>query len=269
MPGQILGKRYEVEKQLGRTSGRWTMLATDLQQNRPVVLKLLFIDDHLEANDLRLFKREVETLKLLNHPATSQYLDYFELDMPGDGGKALALVEGYIQGTSLDAYIQRGRVFNESEAKYILIKSLEILIYLHSQTPPIVHRDIRPSNLLLVPVSGSKEPKVHIVDFGSVKSLNNPSTTFTVLGSNSYMSPEQMGGRALAISDLYSLGATLIHGITGKSPDTLRGSGTKIKFESAIALSEDFAQWLKQLVAPSIEKRWSSAQAALDGLPQS
>ena len=266
MPGQILNHRYEVERQLGRTSGRWTLLARDLTHETFVVVKLLFIDDDLHATDLKLFKREVDALKLLNHPSTSQYLDYFEIEMPRDG-KALALVENYIEGTSIAAYVERQRIFNETEAKYILRKTLEILAYLHQNEPPIVHRDIRPSNLLLEPVANSNQPKIHLVDFGSVRSLGSTSTALTMIGVNGYMPPEQASGRALAVSDLYSLGATLVHAMTGKSPSALQTKGFKIEFETATDLSPDFASWLKQLLAPSLDYRWSSAQAALEALP--
>ncbi|MEO1353081.1 MAG: serine/threonine-protein kinase [Cyanobacteria bacterium J06635_15] len=266
MSGQILGNRYEVERQLGRTSGRWTLLARDLTDDVLVVVKLLFIDDDLQATDLKLFKREVDALKLLNHPTTSRYLDYFEIDMPRDG-KALALVESYIEGTSLAAYVARQRLFNEVEANYIVRKALEILSHLHQNAPPIVHRDIRPSNLLLEPVEGSNQPKVHLVDFGSVRSLGTTSTALTMIGVNGYMPPEQASGRALAVSDLYSLGATLVHAMTGKSPAELQTDSFRINFESAIVLSPEFANWLKQMLSPSLEYRWSSAQAALEALP--
>ncbi|ASC70345.1 Serine/threonine-protein kinase [Halomicronema hongdechloris C2206] len=263
MAGQIIGDRYEVEQQLGRKSGRWTLLARDLQTDTPVILKLLFIDEDLQPRDLRLFKREVEALKLLNHPATPQFLHYFEIELPQDG-QALVLVQSYVIGTSLKTYLDQGRQFSEADAKIIARAILKVLVSLHQMEPPIIHRDIRPNNVLLME---SSDPQVCLVDFGSVKALSSGNTALTVVGSDGYTPPEQMGGRALTVSDLYSLGATLVEIITGQSPAKLPRRGLTIEFEAAATFSPDFSAWLQRMLAPGLEQRWSSAEAALAALP--
>lgn len=264
MAGQILGDRYELEKQLGKKSGRWTFAARDLQDQVPVILKLLFIDDDLQPTDLKLFKREIEALQQIDHPGTPRHLDYFEITLPRDG-KALALVHSYVRGISLAKNLQQGRRLKEAEAQYVAEKVLEVLVYLHQHSPPIVHRDIRPSNILLEKDVAGGWPQVYLIDFGSVKSLTPGSTAFTKVGLDGYVPPEQSSGRAMTVSDLYSLGATLIAAMTEQHPTDLQ-VGMKIEFTSIVTLSSDFANWLERMVAPTLNQRWSSAAEALAAL---
>lgn len=264
MPGQILGDRYEVEQQLGKKSGRWTLLARDLVTQEPVILKVLCIDDEMLADDLRLFKREVETLQTLDHPATPKYLGYFEIDLP-KSGKALALIQSYMEGTSLQTYLEQGRTFSEGEVRQIAASVLETLIYLHDHQPSIVHRDIKPSNILLAgeaeqPTDGT----IYLIDFGSVR-LSTPSefSTTMIVGSDGYMPPEQMGRRAVKASDLYSLGVTLVTGLTGIPPTNLPRNGLQISVDQVLACSSALTHWLQQMTEPELHKRFDSAQTAL------
>ncbi len=262
MSGQILGDRYEVERQLGKQTGRWTLLARDLQTQEQVVIKLLFLDEQLEWDDLKLFEREVEILKALSHPSIPRYLGYFEHQLPND--KALALIQTYVEGKSLEQCMQQGRLFTEAETKQLAKALLNILVYLHSRQPPIIHRDIKPSNILLA------NRQAYLVDFGSVKALKNTNETsaFTVVGTYGYMPPEQFSGRAVPASDLYSLGATLIALLTGTHPSSLPRRGVKIDFGSAATVSPEFAEWLERMTEPNLEQRTKSAQEALQILEQ-
>ncbi|WP_008319296.1 serine/threonine protein kinase [Leptolyngbya sp. PCC 6406] len=265
MGGQILGDRYEVERQLGKKSGRWTLKARDLQTQTAVVLKVLFLDDTLDATDLKLFKREIEALKLLQHPDTPRYLDYFEIGLPQDG-RALALAQTFMTGKSLATYLTEGRTLTQAEATAIAHRVLAVLVELHAYQPPLIHRDIRPSNILLRSEPISNTADIALVDFGSVKSLNPGTTSFTMVGTDGYIPPEQASGRVLAVSDLYALGATLVEVMTGISPTQLQTRGLRIDFESHAEVSAAFADWLKQLLSPGLEYRWSSAYAALEAL---
>lgn len=266
MAGRILGDRYQVKRQLGRSSGRWTLLALDLQTNAPVILKLLLLNDDLRRVDLKLFTREAEALKSLNHPSTPQYLGTLELDLP-KGGKALALVHSYVPGKSIERFLQEGRVFSEIETIQIAKAVLRILSYLHGHQPPIVHRDIKPGNILLAKVPGRRGVHIRLVDFGSVKPLeNNANTAFTMVGTDGYIPPEQLGGRAITASDLFSLGMTMIAMMAGQHPSQLPGYGYRIDFELLLDLTPGFVTWLKRITEPNLERRFSSAEEALDGL---
>ncbi|NJR49134.1 MAG: protein kinase [Leptolyngbyaceae cyanobacterium CSU_1_3] len=198
-------------------------------------------------------------LKALTHPCVPQYLDYFEHRLPI--GKALALVQTYVSGKSLAAYMQMGRTFTEAEAKQIAKSLLYILIYLHGRTPATIHRDIKPSNIVLA------DRRTHLVNFGSVKMLLNPEgSAFTDVTTHEYTPPEQFGGRVLAASDLYSLGVTLIAIVTGKSPAHLPRKGTRLTFEQVVNLSPAFADWLSWMTEANLDRRLKSAKEALQTL---
>lgn len=146
---------------------------------------------------------------------------------------------------------------------------LQILDYLHSHVPPIVHRDIKPSNVLLRDRTAHSVGTVHLVDFGSVQNLvAMEGGTITVVGTYGYMPPEQFGGRAVPASDLYSLGATIIYLLTGTHPANLPQRDLRIHFEDAVTLDLPFKRWVRQLIEPSLEKRFASASTALKALQQ-
>jgi serine/threonine protein kinase len=267
MNGQVLGDRYEVQQQLGKNAGRRTLLARDLKTHELVVVKLLSFGSDFEWEHLKLFEREAETLKTISHPAIPRYLNYFELDSPN--GKGFALVQTYVQGKSLEEQLKEGRSFSEVEVKQIAKALLEILIYLHGRQPPVIHRDIKPSNILLTNRSGNSVGVVYLVDFGSVQTLAaTEGGTITVVGTYGYMPPEQFGSRTVPASDLYSLGATLIHLVTGIHPADLPHKDGQIQFEQAANLSRAFANWLKWMTQPSLDKRLTSAIEALQALEQ-
>ncbi|MBW4463253.1 MAG: hypothetical protein KME47_23890 [Nodosilinea sp. WJT8-NPBG4] len=96
---QILHDRYQIQALLGRKPGRQTLLALDLKNQLPVVIKLLLFSPDFTWEDLKLFEREAETLKALDHPAIPQYLDFFEVEI--EFGKSSALVQSYIEAHSL------------------------------------------------------------------------------------------------------------------------------------------------------------------------
>jgi serine/threonine protein kinase len=259
MAGQILGDRYQVEKQISKQTGRWTLLARDLQTQELVALKILFIDEQLEWDDLKLFEREVETLKSLAHPSIPRCLGYFEQELAN--AKAMVLVRSYVEGISLGQCLQQARLFSEAETKQLAKALLNVLTYLHGRQPPIIHRDMKPSNILLA------NRQLYLIDFGSVKqTMGGDNSEFTVVGTYGYMPPEQFSGRALPASDLYSLGATLIAIMTGTHPSSLPRSGIKIDFSQLPSISPQFADWLGWLYEPNLERRAKSAQEALHAL---
>ncbi|MBE8965345.1 serine/threonine protein kinase [Nostocales cyanobacterium LEGE 12452] len=265
MIGEILSDRYEVQQLLGKKAGRWTLLARDLQTQKLVVIKLLSFSSDFEWDSLKLFEREAETLKNLAHPSIPGYLNYFEVNLPTI--KGFALVQTYIPAQTLEQCLQTGRTFTEAEVKQIAKALLEILVYLHELHPPVIHRDIKPSNILLGERSGNSAGQVYLVDFGSVQTvLASETGTRTVVGTYGYMPPEQFGGRTVAASDLYSLGATLIYLVTGTHPADLPQKDFRIQFEQLANLSPSFSNWLKWMIEPSLERRLSSAEQAIAAL---
>jgi serine/threonine protein kinase len=264
--GQILSQRYQIQSQLGKKSGRRTFLAIDTITQQQVVIKLLIFDRDFDWQDLKLFEREAETLKSLEHPAIPRYLDYFEFDL--DRYRGFALVQTYINAQSLDLAMNAGRRWSEAELQQIALTLLNILDYLHSQSPPVIHRDIKPSNILIANRSSHHVGDIYLVDFGSVQNLGHrDGGTMTIVGTYGYMPPEQFGGKAFPASDLYSLGATLIYLVTGKHPADLTGDDGKIHFQSDY-ISGALTHWLNYLTEPTLSDRCRSVSAAETSLNQ-
>ncbi|MEB3294107.1 MAG: serine/threonine-protein kinase [Synechococcales bacterium] len=259
MAGQILGDRYEVQQQLGKQSGRWTLLAQDLTTEQQVVIKVLFMDDDLNPEDLRLFEREVEVLKSLSHPCIPPYLNYFEQELPMS--RVIALVQAFVPGKSLQHHLNRCRTFTEADARQFAMVMLKILQYLHSHNPPVIHRDIKPSSIVMY------DRRPHLVDFGAVKLKNSQeSSAFTMVGTYGYIPPEQFSGRAVLASDLYGLGATLIAMLTGKDPNSLPRKNGQFDLDAVVDLSPDLVDWLQWMTESSLDRRLQSVAEALQVL---
>lgn len=264
-PQAIVNQRYQLERQLGQNAGRETWLAKDLQkENELVVVKLLAFGGNVQWEDLKLFEREANVLKALDHPCIPKYRDYFSID---DSSLWFGLVQEYIQGDSLREHIAKGHKFTELQVKKIAIAILEILIYLHELSPQVLHRDIKPSNLILTENEGD-DPTIYLVDFGAVQDrASAEGKSFTVVGTYGYAPMEQYGGRAVAASDLYALGATLIYLLTGISPaDLPQDDDARIVFSDRTSASLHLLQWIQKLVEPTVKKRYASARSALQAL---
>ncbi|MEO1558979.1 MAG: serine/threonine protein kinase, partial [Cyanobacteria bacterium J06632_19] len=135
-------------------------------------------------------------------------------------------------------------------------------VYLHELNPPVLHRDIKPSNLIC-----GKDGHIYLIDFGAVQyRAAVEGSTFTVVGTYGYTPIEQFGGRAVAASDIYALGTTLIHLLTGIPPADLPQEDFKIKFADRVNLSPDLIRWLGKAIEPDLKKRFDTAQTALKEL---
>ncbi|MEH1830006.1 MAG: serine/threonine-protein kinase [Nostoc sp.] len=262
-PEQILQDRYQIQRQLGNNGIRQTWQALDLQasngENSIVVVKLLAFGGTVQWDDLKLFEREAQILKQLNHPRIPQYIDYFCID---DRTLWFALIQEYIPGESLKEKLALGKRFSEKRARKIAVEVLNILTYLHELNPGVLHRDIKPSNLIW-----GEDNRIYLVDFGAVQDkAAREGVTFTVVGTYGYAPMEQFGGRAVAASDLYALGATLIHLLTGTSPSDLPQQDLRLQFTDRVNLSPSFVSWLQKLIEPAPEQRFTSANQAINAL---
>jgi serine/threonine protein kinase len=260
---QILHQRYQIKQQLGHNGIRQTWLAEDLQaadgEESLVVVKLLAFGGTVQWDDLKLFEREAQILKQLNHPRIPQYIDYFCVD---DHTLWFGLVQQYIPGESLKEKLATGKRCTEKQARKIATEVLKILIYLHELNPCVLHRDIKPSNLIW-----GEDNQVYLVDFGAVQDkAAKEGVTFTVVGTYGYAPMEQFGGRAVPASDLYALGASLIHLLTGIPPGDLPQQDLRLQFTDRVNVSSGFVRWLQKLTEPAPEQRFSNARQALDAL---
>ncbi|WP_392479999.1 serine/threonine protein kinase [Nostoc sp. C110] len=262
-PEQILQDRYQIQHQLGNNGIRQTWLAKDLLasdgENSTVVVKLLAFGGTIQWDDLKLFEREAQILKQLNHPRIPRYIDYFCID---DRTLWFGLIQEYIPGESLKEKLALGKRFTEKRARKIAGEILNILMYLHELNPGVLHRDIKPSNLIW-----GEDNRIYLVDFGAVQDkAAREGVTFTVVGTYGYAPMEQFGGRAVPASDLYALGATLIHLLTGISPSDLPQQDLRLQFADRVNLSPSFASWLQKLIEPAPEQRFTDARQALNAL---
>lgn len=246
---------------MGRNAGRQTWLAQDLQSpsQELVTIKLLTFGGDVQWQDLKLFEREAQTLKQLNHHFIPKYRDYFSID---ERYLWFGLVQDYIPGQSLKDLLDQGRKFTVADITAIARQLLQILSYLHGLNPQILHRDIKPSNLIQ-----GEDNRIHLVDFGAVQDQAiAEGATFTVVGTYGYCPMEQFGGKACAASDLYALGATLIHLLTGVAPGDLPTKNLKLDFRPLVTADDHLLNWLEKLIEPALEHRFTSVTETLEYL---
>jgi len=256
--GDIIGDRYEIVKFLGQGSMGTTYAATDRDRDFSVALKVVSLKQMKEWKILELFEREARFLANLNHPAIPNYLDYFQLDTPGD--RRFYLVQELVEGQSLTQLVESGWHCDEAEVCRIAAEVLKILDYLHHLNPPVIHRDIKPQNIIR-----RSDGRIYLVDFGAVGDLyrRNLVRGGTFVGTLGYMPPEQCRGRVFLASDLYALGTTLLFLLTHRSPEEIPHNRLKIDFRSRVHISPELAGWLERAIEPAVEDRFHSAREAL------
>ncbi|MEZ4259933.1 MAG: serine/threonine-protein kinase [Polyangiaceae bacterium] len=199
--------------------------------------------------DVELAEREATTLATLSHPNLPVYLDHFEED------GALYLVMEKIEGESLVPGETKG-----VDVVRMLEDLGDALQYLHSRTPPIVHRDVKPANVIRRP-----DGSYALVDFGAVRHRLEASGGSTVVGTFGYMAPEQFQGRASTQSDLYGLAATALAMMTGRQPEDLPHTGLGIDVEASLPRGTPRAlvKTLAAMLTPDPDARVGSIEEAL------
>jgi len=207
--GDILQNRYRIVKLIGQGGFGAVYRAWDLNLNGPCALKEN-LDTIPEAQ--KQFQLEANLLSRLRHVNLPRVTDHFFL--PGQGQY---LVMDFVAGENLESLLQkRGRPFDETELFPWIDQVCSALEYLHGLNPPVIHRDLKPQNIIITP-----EKHVMLVDFGISKVYDAHKATSTGGrgATPGYSPPEQYGqGRTDARSDVYALGATLYAMLTGYSP---------------------------------------------------
>lgn len=257
-PGEIIAERYCIIDTLGQGGIGITYQAEDIQNSQQVAIKALAMRRMTDWKVLELFEREAKILAQLNHPRIPQYIDYFQIDTESD--RTFYIAQQLAPGKSLAVLVDNSWKPDESEVKHLAIQVLEILVYLHSLTPPVIHRDIKPQNIIL-----QENGQIFLVDFGAVQDTYQNTITggSTVVGTYGYMAPEQFRGQAVLSTDLYGLGTTLLFLLMQKSPADLPQRKLKIDFRSHVRISQDFADWLEKMIEPVIEDRFPGSNEAL------
>ncbi len=259
-PGAILkGSQhsYRIERELGRGGFGVTYLAIREADRLQVALKQLHISRTEEYKSIELFKREIAVLRRLTHPRIPNYID----DLIHEG---FVLVQEYIAGYELSRVVRGEFSVNGEQLILWLYQILEVLNYLHSLTPPVLHRDITPKNIII-----KDDGVAYLVDFGTVRVGLPETMDSTTAGSFGYAPMEQFRSRAYQGSDLYSLAMTILAVATGREPVDMPFEGTRIDIHKClrgIRLDARLSLLLEPMLEPDPEQRLSEAGRALKQL---
>jgi len=214
--GTVLNSRYEIVRKIGGGGMGAVYLASD--KNLGGVLRAVkemvqsYIEEDQQEKAVQDFKRESMLLTSLEHPSIPTIYDYFF----DEDAHRFYLVMKYISGGDLAARLRSapdGKL-DESEVTEWAIQIADVLDYLHNRQPPIVYRDLKPANIMLDGNSG----KVMLIDFGIARWINKEEKGVTAVGTMGYAPPELFSGNVVPTSDIYSLGSTMFHLLTGADP---------------------------------------------------
>lgn len=269
--GQVLNHRYEIVRRIGGGGMGAVYLAHDrnLGGVQRAVKEMIqaHVDESQQEKAVADFRRESLLLSSLDHPAIPTIYDYFYDE---DGGR-FYLVMKYIAGGDLSAKLRaapEGRL-DEANVTAWAIQIADVLDYLHNLEPPIIYRDLKPSNIML----DAAGRKAMLVDFGIARWVNKEEKGVTAVGTMGYAPPELFAGTAEARSDIYSLGATMFHLLTGSDPQNnplLIFDFTKNKRPRSInpMLSVEMEDILLRAVEYNAVARFESAEKMRDALQQ-
>lgn len=268
-PGSVLNSRYEIVRRIGGGGMGAVYLAKDRNLgDAPRAVKEMVeahLDPAMHEKAIGDFKRESLLLTSLEHPSIPTIYDYF-YDEPL---ARFYLVMRFISGGDLAARLRNapgGRIDEKTVADWGM-QAADVLQYLHSRPKPIIYRDLKPANLMIDGNSG----RVMLIDFGIARWVKQEEKGVTAVGTMGYAPPELFGGRVEPRSDVYSLGATMFHLLTGSDPQ----DNPLLIFDFAKnpqprqitpSISTEMEQILMRSVEYKPEDRFASAGAMRDTL---
>ncbi len=266
--GTVLRSRYEIVSLLGKGGFGATYRARDRGRGHVDSVVKELLPKHGDNPDVRrMFEREARVLQTLRCPGIPALQAYFST------AERHYLVQDFVDGVTLEHELQRRGSLPEREIVDILGQVLHILAYLQALTPPVIHRDIKPANIMRGP-----DGRVSLLDFGAVKEALGQAQIETaetmdlyresvVVYSKGYAAPEQLRGVVAPASDLYALGATALHLISGRAPqrwyDALAGEW---RFRGQLALGPRLESVLTRLLEEQVARRFRNAEQVLDAL---
>lgn len=209
--GSVVDGKYKILNKIGQGGMSIVYLAMNERANKQWAIKEVRKDG---VKNFEVVKQglvvETDLLKKLNHPNLPSIIDVID----GDG--TFLIVMDYIEGRHLESVVKEYGAQNQEDVIDWAKQLCDVLSYLHSRKPPIIYRDMKPSNIMLKP-----DGKVMLIDFGTAREFKESSVADTTcLGTQGYAAPEQYGGHGQtdARTDIYCLGATLYHLLTGHNP---------------------------------------------------
>ena len=257
--GHLLDNRYRVRKVLGVGGMGRVYLSNDTRlANRPVAVKEMILGDGFaEKKAIEDFTREATVLARLSHPGIPTLIDHF-----AENGRHYMVME-FVAGGDLEKVIQQsGGKLGEQQTLRWARQILSVLEFLHAQTPPIVYRDLKPGNIMI-----DKDGRAMLIDFGIARFLPKGGHA-TQIGSPGYAPPEQYVGNVEARSDIYSLGATMHHLLTGRDPALEPPFSFPPVRQLAPEVSNATATSVDRALNHDIARRFPSAREMLKALPE-
>ena len=255
----MIGDRYSLDREIGRGGMGAVWSGTDETLGRTVALKRIGVAPGGADTDVRRAEREARLAARLNHPHVVAVFDLVD-----DGDQTWMVME-HVEGTNLSEIVKANGPLPADQIAPILAQVADALVAAHSAG--IVHRDVKPSNILVSP-----DGNVKLTDFGIARTEADAALTQTglVTGSPAYLAPEVATGRsATEASDMWSFGATLCHALTGRPPYDV-GDGQSGVMGALYRIVNDepprpaSAGWLAPLLAATMVKdpgqRWTAAQ---------
>ncbi|MDO5382327.1 MAG: serine/threonine-protein kinase [Eubacteriales bacterium] len=210
--GELIDNKYEVLMEIGRGGMSVVYLAMDKHLNKQWAIKEItkIANDANNEVVVQSLLVEANLMKKLDHPALPRIVDII------DNADKIYVVMDYIEGESLDKILQRNGAQPQERVIEWAKQLCDALGYLHKQNPPVIYRDMKPANVMLKP-----EGNLKVIDFGIAREYKQKNLSDTInLGTRGYAAPEQFGGKGQtdARTDIYCLGATLYHLVTGQNP---------------------------------------------------
>lgn len=251
--GSVIDGKYEILRKIGQGGMSVVYLAMDTHLNKQWAVKEIRKkgngkDDVVIVNSLLA---EANMMKKLDHPSLPRIVDII------DNGETIFVVMDYIEGESLDKILLEYGPQPEELVIAWAKQLCDVLSYLHSQKPPIIYRDMKPANIMLKP-----EGNIKIIDFGIAREYKEQSLAdTTVLGTKGYAPPEQYSGQTDARSDIFALGMTMHHLLTGIDP---RGGEKYVPVRMwNTELSEGIEIIIDKCVQPAAENRYQNCSDLL------
>lgn len=209
--GSLVEGKYKILNEVGHGGMSVVYLAMNEKANKQWAVKEVRKDGVKDFEVVRQgLVAEIDILKRLNHPSLPSIVDVL------DGEESFIIVMDYIQGNSLQKALQEYGAQPQNVVIEWAKQLCDVLVYLHSREPSIIYRDMKPANIMLKP-----DGKVTLIDFGTAREFKERNLADThCLGTVGYAAPEQFGGRGQTDgrTDIYGLGATLYHLVTGMNP---------------------------------------------------
>jgi tetratricopeptide (TPR) repeat protein/tRNA A-37 threonylcarbamoyl transferase component Bud32 len=250
---ELQHKRYKIEKAVAKGGMGAVYRAFDQHFKKPCAVKEMldnFSNEEEREQSLQWFNREANMLLELHHPAIPKVFDFFD-----EHGHNYLVME-FVEGRTLSEVLEQEGRLPEARVRNWAVQVCNVLYYLHSQNPPVIFRDLKPSNIMV-----TNDEKIKLIDFGIARFSESGGRQATVIMTLGYAPPEQLEGKPQVKSDIYALGATLHRLLTRH--DATKNSPSIFDFPTIRSLRPEITPAFDAIIGRALQKnldaRWASA----------